>query len=72
MTIVLMFGLGLTALVLLGLTIFEAVTTAKGTPSPKLNWVRPLVGPLALLVLVLMGLKTMNDRRKLACNRGQK
>lgn len=56
--------LGLLALIAIGLAFYEGVTTAKGTPSPKLNWVRPVLGPLALAIMAIWALMKLNSRRK--------
>lgn len=72
LTVGLMFVFGVVALALLGLGIYEAVTHHKGHPSPRLNWIRPLIGPLALAIITIWFFLKANDRRKLACSRGQK
>ena len=62
--------LSVLALAVLGLGIYEAVTHHRGHPSPRLNWIRPLIGPIAILILALVGIKTLNNRRRaLACKR---
>ena len=71
LSILLMVVLTLAVLGLLGLAVFEAVGAHRGQPSPRLNWLRPFIGPLALAILALVGLKKLYDRRKLACRQAR-
>lgn len=69
LSLILVVFLGIVALGMLGVAIFEAVGHARGAPSPRLNFMRPLVGPLSIAILAAWAAWRTYKRRQLACGK---
>lgn len=69
LSIALMILLGIVALGMLTMAVFEAVGHAKGAPSPRFNLVRPVLGPLAVAILAIWGIWRTYKRRQIACGK---
>lgn len=68
----LIFGIvlfSLLAIGVVGLLLYDSVMKARGRPSPKTDTIIKVLGTLGFGILVLLGIKKLNDQRKLACKR---